>query len=198
MAYKTLIFDADDVFEKFKPIYEREVQRGNLEIVAYAIFENEKLHLITDENKSTEEIIRDLDATFIFSPNNFYKRMKQFESFGIPRNKIFDGQILQVPNLDLSNLLKKGISYGILPTNPFRDISYVHHPRFYINKKNLLHLGVKSYIDSTYIDGKGIISVDNFSCISWNIIITMLVHTRLIILAGNFLQNFFRRKVTAK
>ena len=33
MALKTLIFGTDDIFNEFKPFYDREVQRGNIEIV---------------------------------------------------------------------------------------------------------------------------------------------------------------------
>ncbi|MBQ4404292.1 MAG: hypothetical protein II857_07765 [Selenomonadaceae bacterium] len=46
MAYKTLIFGTDDLFNELKPFYDREVQRGNLEIVGYAIIENGKINLV--------------------------------------------------------------------------------------------------------------------------------------------------------
>ena len=39
MAYKTLIFGVDDMFNKLQPHYAREVQRGNLEVVAFAVLE---------------------------------------------------------------------------------------------------------------------------------------------------------------
>ena len=39
MALKTLIFGVDDIFNELKPYYAREVQRGNLEIVAFAVLE---------------------------------------------------------------------------------------------------------------------------------------------------------------
>lgn len=42
MAVKALIFGIDDLFPQLKPFYEAEVQRGNLEIVGYAVFENNK------------------------------------------------------------------------------------------------------------------------------------------------------------
>ncbi len=40
MAVKALIFGTDDLFPQLKPFYDLEVQRGNLEIVGYAVFEN--------------------------------------------------------------------------------------------------------------------------------------------------------------
>ena len=46
MALRTLIFGVDDLFNELKPHYAREVQRGNLEIVAYAILEGGKVTLV--------------------------------------------------------------------------------------------------------------------------------------------------------
>ena len=34
MAYKTLIFGTDNIYSALKPLYDAEVVRGNLEIVA--------------------------------------------------------------------------------------------------------------------------------------------------------------------
>ena len=52
MTYKTLIFGTKDTFagkntyEELKPFYEAEVKRGNLEIVATAELENDKVNLV--------------------------------------------------------------------------------------------------------------------------------------------------------
>ena len=46
MAYKALIFGTDDIYKELKPFYEREVQRGNLEIVAYAELENDNVNFV--------------------------------------------------------------------------------------------------------------------------------------------------------
>lgn len=51
MAYKTLIFGTDDLFGQLKPIYDQYVQRGLLEIVAYAVIENGTVKLITPQGK---------------------------------------------------------------------------------------------------------------------------------------------------
>lgn len=53
MAYKTLIFGVDDLFNELQPFYAREVQRGNLEIVAYAVLENGNVNLVPADGKST-------------------------------------------------------------------------------------------------------------------------------------------------
>ena len=51
MAYKTLIFGVDDMFNALKPFYDEQVQRGVLDIVAYAIFENDGIRLVTRDGR---------------------------------------------------------------------------------------------------------------------------------------------------
>ena len=52
MAYKTLIFGVDDMFNELQPFYAREVQRGNLEIVAFAVLEQNGIRFVTPDGKS--------------------------------------------------------------------------------------------------------------------------------------------------
>ena len=42
---KTLIFGTDDLYPQLKPFYDLHVQRGNLEIVGYAVFENDGIKI---------------------------------------------------------------------------------------------------------------------------------------------------------
>ena len=46
MAVKALIFGVDEIFEKLAPCYERAVQCGDIDIVDYAVLEQDgtKLH----------------------------------------------------------------------------------------------------------------------------------------------------------
>ena len=72
---KALIFGIDDLFPQLKPYYDLEVERGNLEIVGYAILENDKIYLVKNlqgeplQNLSCQKII-------ISSQNNFMPRFK--------------------------------------------------------------------------------------------------------------------------
>ena len=50
MAVKALIFGTDDLFPQLKPFYDLEVQRGNLEIVGYAVLENNKWRIYANSN----------------------------------------------------------------------------------------------------------------------------------------------------
>ncbi|MBQ9486646.1 MAG: hypothetical protein IJU91_02445 [Selenomonadaceae bacterium] len=45
MAVKALIFGIDDLFPAIKPFYEMAVQRGDIDIVGYAVFEPDGIKL---------------------------------------------------------------------------------------------------------------------------------------------------------
>ena len=49
MAVKALIFGVDDFFPHLKPFYEQEIQRGNLEIVGYAVLEQDGIKLFSPQ-----------------------------------------------------------------------------------------------------------------------------------------------------
>lgn len=49
MAYKTLIFGVDDLFPQLQQIYMQEVWRGTLDIVAYAVLENNGIRFVTPQ-----------------------------------------------------------------------------------------------------------------------------------------------------
>ena len=51
MALKTLIFGVDDMFNQLQPFYIQEVKRGNIEIAAYAVFENGGIRLVDSKNQ---------------------------------------------------------------------------------------------------------------------------------------------------
>ncbi len=82
MAYKTLIFGTDDIYDKLKPLYDEQVHLGNLEIVA-------RVDAINESDKICD--VDNFDIVIISAHNDFYRRMKLLEAQGIPRNKILDG-----------------------------------------------------------------------------------------------------------
>ena len=158
MAYRTLIFGVDDLFPQLQPFYMQEVQRGFLDIVAYAVFENNSIRLVTPEGRPGDG--ERFELAIISSHKNFYERMKFLESQGVPRNRIIDGRVLKVPNLDFPRLLKEGIAYGIWQGNFFSDNSFTIYPRYYKIAGNILLLGIKSYIDLNCVFyGEGIVSI---------------------------------------
>ena len=98
------------------------------------------------------------------------------ERAGVPRNKIIDGRVFKVPNLNFPRLLSEGVAYGILEKKGFGANSHTIYPQIYItpDKKTLFKFGLKSYISiNALIDGNGAIEVGNFSSISWNITIEL-------------------------
>lgn len=51
MAYKTLIFGVDDMFPQLQPLYEQAARFGLLDIVAYAVLENDGVRLVTPDGR---------------------------------------------------------------------------------------------------------------------------------------------------
>ena len=173
MAVRALIFGTDDLFPKLKPFYDAEIQRGNLEIVGYAEMKNGKITFYNAQMKESKIVFQ---IAIISSQNNFYRRMKMLESLKVPRNKIIDGRIFQVPNLDFKRLLNEGVAYGSISNTSFKDESYSIYPRFYKSKNDTLtvSLDTKSYIVNSLIEGIGKISIGKMTSISWGITFCML------------------------
>lgn len=165
MALKTLIFGTDDLFPELQPYYMQEVQRGNLEITAYAVFEKNGIRLLTPDGKPKTENDLNFQLAIISSRNDFYNRMKFLEAQGIPRKVILDGRIFQITGFDFGRFINEGVGYGIFEDTSFRANSYTIYPQIYRNKSNtsLIQLGEKSYIEGARIKGNGIVMVGRFS-----------------------------------
>ena len=98
--------------------------------------------------------------------------MKLLERAGLPHNRIIDGGVFKVPNLDLWRLINERIAYGIFEQSVISDGGRcIIYPKIYQikNTSSLITLGKKSYIAGANISGNVQISVKNFSCISWDI-----------------------------
>ena len=134
MAYEVLIFGTDDIFDELKPYYEQAIQRGVLEVVAVAVIENNMVNFLTRDNMPIADL--GIDIAIISSHENFYSRMKQLETMGIPRSRIIDGRVFKVPNLDFPRLLAEGVAYGAIDGKSFQAASYTSY-RNIIGAKNL-------------------------------------------------------------
>ena len=139
MAYKVLIFGTDSMYKKLKPLYDAKFQKNNLEIV----------EVINDPKGIIDKI--NFDLAIISSKGDLYSRMKHLESMGVPRDKILDGRIFMIPNLDFPRFLKEGIAYGVFENRTaFQDKTSLIYPRVYKFKDAdvMLNLGIKTRISS--------------------------------------------------
>ena len=174
MAYKTLIFGTDDLYPKLKFYYEQEVKRGNLEIVAYAVIENGGIRIVNPNNAvEGNGQFNNFELAIISSKNDFYRRMKILEANGIPRNRIIDGRVFQVPNLDFPRLIKEKIAYGIIEKISWQTPCIYPQILTTKKKKSTVTLGIKSYIWEAKLQGEGIISIKKFSSIAVDTIFSM-------------------------
>ena len=105
--------------------------------------------------------------------------MKILERSGVPRNKIIDGRVFKVPNLNFMRLMTEGIAYGILDQVNFGSNLRMTYPMVYEIKNNDLFfsIGKKTYIGNIFIEGNGKIQgqliIGSFSAVSWRVIFNL-------------------------
>ena len=173
MAYKALIFGTDDIFNDLKPFYNREIQRGNLEIAAYAEIQKNSVDVTyADGKRADSNAISTFDLAIISSRKRFYPRMKQAETYGFAHNRIIDGRVFKVPNLDFPRLVKEGIAYGFPEkiTVSWNECLPLNHPRVYTikygNNNSTLVVGQKTYISGAAVEGRGTVSLGKFCSVA--------------------------------
>lgn len=166
MALKALIFGGDDIFSELKPYYTEAVRHKTFEIVAYGEPKDGGILFASLDNKpmGLDDLLA-IDMAIISSHKNFYERMKLLEANNIPRNKIVDGRVFQVPDLDVPRLLSEGVAYGTF-SSPFKDMSTCIYPRVYSDDTMTVKLDAKSYIAQASIMGFGELSVGKFCAIA--------------------------------
>ena len=131
--------------------------------------------MLTADEGGAEDILN-FDSVIVSSRKRFYQRMKQLESMGVPKNKIIDGRIFRMPNLDFPRLLKEGIAYGAPGKNSvsWNDCLPLNHPRVYNisygNNRSTLSVGLKSYMSGATVEGKGEVTVGKFCATAKDII----------------------------
>lgn len=101
--------------------------------------------------------------------------MRQLETLGMSRNRIIDGRVFNVPNLDFPRLVKEGIAYGILENASVKNWGEsIYSQSCNVTNRNItVSIGRKSYINGASLLGTGKVSVGNFSPISWGIVFQM-------------------------
>ena len=94
---------------------------------------------------------------------------------GISLDNVIDGRVFQIVNFDFSRFCKENILYFKIENVRFQNTNiYPIYKRIYdFNDgfhSGILKLGIKSYIESSSIEGNGLIQIANFSSISWSIL----------------------------
>ncbi|MBR4383195.1 MAG: CatB-related O-acetyltransferase [Selenomonadaceae bacterium] len=174
MAYKTLVFGTDDIYDKLKPLYDAQVQCGNLEIVAYASLENDEIHCVdTDGNLKTGAV--ECDIVIVSSEYDLYRRMRLLESMGVPLNRIIDGKVFRMPHLDFRRLVEESVAYGVFDSkiNTINGYS-IHHSVYEVkNTSIVIKLGRQTLLTGCTFEGDGKIFVGDFSSLAWNMLIEL-------------------------
>ena len=131
--------------------------------------------MLTVDGGGVEDILN-FDLAITSSRKKFYDRMKFLETKGFSRDKIIDGHLFMIPNLDFPRFLSEGIAYGVFESaNAFSDNLMVMYPRSYKFKnksKATLNLGIKSHINfsgslETISFRESTVNIGKFCSISW-------------------------------
>ena len=108
--------------------------------------------------------------------------MKLLEANDIPKDRIVDGRVFQVPDLDISRLLKEGVAYGTFESKYNVACRTCIYPRVMgakdmsTDKKSdkyfIMKIGRQSYLGKSVVEGGefGSISIGDFSSIAWGVI----------------------------
>jgi hypothetical protein len=171
MAAKVLFFGIDELYQDLKPMYTVAVKNGDIEIVSYAKIHDEKISWFdTEGNTNSGNIV--FDYAILSSNKNFYRQMKMLEKLGVPQEKIIDGRVFGIKNLNFTQFLNTGIAVTKISGNKIKDISHCIYPRIYqeATQKFCITLGIKSYVADAKFEGIGYVEVGKFSALSWDIL----------------------------
>ncbi len=160
MAYKALVFGVGDLFPNLKPFYDAAIKKGIFTIAAAVKDLN--------EFKKLAGKLSDFDIVILSTRENLQSRMKFLETQGFSRNRIIDGRVFKIANLDFPRLLEEGVAYGTWPGATFQLNIYVRYPQSHIFRHGTVrfNLGQKSYAVNGILEGSGIIDIKNFSSIA--------------------------------
>ena len=172
MAMKALIFGTDDLYTKLKPFYDAEVKRGTFEIAAFAEIKDDSFSIVeaTGRRRDVKDIL-DFDILITSSRETLNQRMRWLEAQNFPSDRIIDGRVFQIPNLDFPRLLKEGKACAVWDKNIFKASTHVAYPQIYTFKNNpsTVTLGMKSFVRSGIVMGKGLVEIKNCSSIATDI-----------------------------
>ena len=173
MALKAVILGTKEATAKFKPFYDAAAKRGDFEIIAQAVCDPKGNRHVFVEGKSKG--LTSFDVAIISPKQDFYAQMKLLEAQGFPRNRIIDGRVFRIQNLDFPRLLEEGVAHGVFEKNIFTAWSTIY-PQVNTTKKRkiTLSLGPKSYINAGgTLLGAGSVSLGKFSLFATKILFSL-------------------------
>ena len=160
MAYKALFFGTGDLYPKLKSFYDAAIKKGTLTAANY----------VKDLNafNKLKDRLSDFDLVILSTRENLQTRIRFLETQGFSRNRIIDGRVFKVENLDFPRLIEEGVAHGVYPGANFQLNIYCRYPQSHIFRHGttVFNLGQKSYAVNGIIEGSGIIDVKNFCSIA--------------------------------
>ncbi len=165
MALKALILGTKEATAKFKPFYDAAAKRGDFEIISQALFDPKSNRFVIDR-VDRGGVFDSVDIAIISPKQDFYAQMKLLEAQGVPRNRIIDGRVFRVQNLDFTRFLKEGIAHGILGKKVFRVYANIYPQVLQTKTAGVnvtLSIGARTYTNvRSKVAGSGTVTIGKF------------------------------------
>lgn len=169
METPSFAFFQDNDYTHLRPYYEQAIQKGTITSAGTLCMQGGQLNCFDNEGHAQTTLACQYVA--LSGRNRQFDFQEPLVARGIPRERLLDGYLFVVPGFDLPRFLHDGIICGELVYGdriPFRRISNFVQPQHWQNIVFFMDLGTLSYIESCRLEGRGVLTVGNFSCISWN------------------------------
>ena len=169
MSVPRIVFFKDAFYSQLQPYYEAAATRGDIIFGGTLAIEDSHIICHDAEGKKQEQITCDYVATSAYRRYLSYK--KTLYACGISDEHIINGCAFAVPGIDLPRFFADGSIWGKLDEGV--QIEYKTHFYFptlqhLVNSFFSLQLGRLSYIGSCQMEGRGYLTIGDFSSISWN------------------------------
>ncbi|WP_294159986.1 CatB-related O-acetyltransferase [uncultured Selenomonas sp.] len=169
MSAPRIVFFHDDFYPQLKPFYEAAVRRGDVVLAGSLVVEDGRIVCRDAAGEYQDGLVCDYVAAGAQKRYLSYK--KPLRSCGVPEERIIDGCVFAVPGIDLAKFFADGSIRGTLKSGariPYHTITILPVVQTSASSLFVLRLGRLSYIGSCDLEGRGYVTVGNFSSISWN------------------------------
>ena len=169
MNVPNFAFLQDEDYEHLRPYYDQAIQKGIITSAGSLLLQNGQLSCFDADGHPQKSLA--LQYVAASGRNRQIDFQQPLVAFGVPKNLILDGNLFAIPGFNLQRFLQDGIICGELAYGNqifFRRVSNFVQPQHWTGIVFTLDIGTLSYIESCKLEGRGVISVGNFSCISWD------------------------------
>ena len=127
MALRVLIANTDEMFGELFPFYQREVTKGNIEIVGFGRRNGGVYECFSDPWARNKIDLGNISAqvAIISAMQNYHNWELLLRSMGVPRENIIDGRVFRAPGFDSHRFWHRE---GVVCTLSEKELPFKHDP----------------------------------------------------------------------